>query len=64
MASVNAAELMGTTGKAGVIAPGSYADIIAVTGDPLTDVSTLERVTFVMKAGVTYRRPATVSVRP
>ena len=64
MATVNAAELMGTTGKAGVIAPGSYADIIAVTGDPLTDVSTLERVTFVMKAGVTYRRPATVSVRP
>jgi imidazolonepropionase-like amidohydrolase len=58
MATVNAAELMGTTGKAGVVAPGSYADLIAVAGDPLTDVSTLERVTFVMKAGVVYKRPA------
>ena len=57
MATTNAAELMGTTGKAGVIAIGSYADIIAVAGDPLTDVSTLERVIFVMKAGVVYKRP-------
>ena len=58
MATTNAAALMGTTGRAGVIAPGSYADIIAVAGDPLRDVSTLEQVTFVMKAGVVYKRPA------
>ena len=57
MATTNAAELMGTTGKAGVIAIGSYADIIAVAADPLTDVSTLERVIFVMKAGVVYKQP-------
>lgn len=57
MATTNAAELMGTTGKAGVIAPGSYADIIAVTGDPLRDVSTLEHVSFVMKAGKIYLQP-------
>lgn len=64
MATVNAAELMGTTGKAGVVAPGSYADIIAVSGDPLTEVSTLERVTFVMKAGVVYKRAGVVLARP
>ena len=64
MATVNAAELMGTTGKAGVVAPGSHADMIAVSGDPLTDVSTLERVTFVMKGGVVYKRTALASARP
>lgn len=58
MATTNAAALMGTTGRAGVIAAGSYADIIAVAGDPLRDVSTLEQVTFVMKGGVVYKRPA------
>jgi imidazolonepropionase-like amidohydrolase len=57
MATTSAAELMGTTGRAGVIAPGSFADIIAVADDPLADVSTLERVMFVMKAGVVYKRP-------
>ncbi len=34
---------------------GRYADIIAVDGDPLTDVTELERVTFVMQGGVVYR---------
>lgn len=58
MATTNAAELMGTTGRAGVVAPGSYADIIAVSGDPLRDVSALEHVTFVMKAGTVYLQPS------
>jgi imidazolonepropionase-like amidohydrolase len=38
-----------------VVAPGSYADLIAVNGDPLEDVKVLERVRFVMKGGEVYR---------
>jgi imidazolonepropionase-like amidohydrolase len=38
-----------------VIAPGAYADIIAVSGDPLSDIHELERVKFVMKGGATFR---------
>lgn len=55
-ATVNAADLMGWGGKAGVIAPGAWADLIAVAGDPLRDVSELERVAFVMKGGVVLKR--------
>ena len=46
-----AATLRGRAGKAGRLAPGSYADLIAVDGDPLKDIRTLEHVTFVMKDG-------------
>ncbi len=38
-----------------MIAPGAFADIIAVDGDPLKDVTELERVKFVMKGGVVYK---------
>ena len=55
MATVNAADLMGWTGKVGAIAPGAFADLIAVQGDPLADVTELERVTFVMKGGKMVR---------
>ena len=55
MATVNAADLMGWTGKVGAIAPGAFADLIAVQGDPLADVTELERVTFVMKGGKVVR---------
>lgn len=54
MATVNAAELMGWSDKVGQIKPGYYADIIAVDGDPLADVTELERVRWVMKGGVEY----------
>ncbi len=54
-ATVNAADLMGWAGKAGVVAPGSWADLIAVDGDPLSDVHTLEKVRFVMKGGEVFR---------
>lgn len=54
-ATVNAADLLGWNDKVGVIAPGAFADIIAVDGDPLKDVTEFERVTFVMKGGVVYK---------
>jgi len=50
-ATVNAADLLGWTGKVGTLEPGAWADIIAVEGDPAKDVTTLERVKFVMKGG-------------
>lgn len=55
-ATINAAELLGWSDKIGVIAPGAFADIIAVSGDPLKDVTELERVKFVMKGGVVHKR--------
>jgi len=56
-ATVNAADLLGWNDKVGVIAPGAFADIIAVDGDPLKDVTEFERVKFVMKGGVVYKTP-------
>jgi imidazolonepropionase-like amidohydrolase len=50
-ATVNAADLLGWRGKVGSLESGAWADIIAVDGDPLKDVTTLERVKFVMKGG-------------
>ncbi|MBZ5655219.1 MAG: amidohydrolase family protein [Acidobacteriia bacterium] len=50
-ATINDADLLGWSDKVGTIEPGKLADIIAVDGDPLADVSTLERVKFVMKGG-------------
>src|SRR5271169_221095 len=50
-ATVNDADLLGWSDKVGVIEPGKFADLIAVDGDPLADVTTLERVKFVMKGG-------------
>jgi len=54
-ATVNAAEHLRISQEAGRIAAGMPADLIAVTGDPLTDVTELERVRFVMRGGVVYR---------
>ena len=50
-ATLNAADLLGWAGKVGSLEPGAWADIVAVDGDPLKDVTTLERVKFVMKGG-------------
>jgi imidazolonepropionase-like amidohydrolase len=50
-ATVNAANLLGWAGKVGSLDPGAWADIVAVDGNPLQDVTTLERVKFVMKGG-------------
>ncbi len=49
--TLNAADLLGWSGKVGTLEPGAWADIIAVDGDPIKDVTTLERVKFVMKGG-------------
>ncbi len=54
-ATVNAADLLGWPGKVGSLEPGAWADIVAVDGDPLKDVTTLERVKFVMKGGEVVR---------
>lgn len=47
----NAAELLGDTGNVGSVQTGRYADIVAVKGDPLADITTLQHVDFVMKGG-------------
>jgi len=56
-ATVTAAELLGMKDSLGTIEAGKLADIVAVPGDPLADVSVMEKVDFVMKGGVVERRP-------
>jgi imidazolonepropionase-like amidohydrolase len=55
-ATSNAADLLGRSSEFGSIKPGKYADIIAVTGDPLSDVRLLENIQFVMKDGKIYKQ--------
>jgi len=54
-ATSRAAELLGERSHLGVVAPGAYADLVAVARDPLADVGELKRVVFVMKGGVVFR---------
>jgi len=56
-ATTSAADLLGHSKEIGSIKPGKFADVIAVSGDPIQDVSLLERVDFVMKAGEVYKSP-------
>jgi imidazolonepropionase-like amidohydrolase len=53
---LNGAKLLGWQDQIGALKPGHLADIIAVPGDPLADISVLQKVIFVMKGGVVYRR--------
>jgi imidazolonepropionase-like amidohydrolase len=55
-ATRNAADLIGAADRIGSIQPGRYADIVAVAGDPLTDIGAFERVRFVMKGGIVYKQ--------
>jgi imidazolonepropionase-like amidohydrolase len=54
-ATSRAAELLEMKGRLGVIAPGAYADVVAVSGDPLANVKILENVDFVMKDGIVFK---------
>jgi imidazolonepropionase-like amidohydrolase len=56
-ATINAADLLGVDDR-GTIAPGKLADLVAVPGDPLKDITAMERVSFVMKGGTVVRRDA------
>ncbi len=53
-ATISPAEMLNMSGQIGVIAPGAYADVIAVPGDPLKDITELERVKFVMHNGQVF----------
>lgn len=53
---LNGAKLLGWQDQIGVLKPGYWADIVAVPGDPLNDISVLERISFVMKGGMIYRK--------
>ena len=50
------ADMLDMSGQIGVIAPGAYADVIAVDGDPLRDIKVLENVHFVMKDGKVFKQ--------
>ena len=54
-ATSRAADLLDMKGQMGVIAPGAYADVVAVAGDPLADIKVLENVGFVMKDGKVFK---------
>ena len=54
-ATSDAAQLMGWQDRVGSFEPGKYADLVAVTGDPLADITELERVKFVMKGGQVFK---------
>lgn len=56
MGTRNAADLLGKTEDVGSIQKGRYADIVAVDGDPLSDITELQRVKFVMKGGKVYKQ--------
>ncbi|HUE42193.1 MAG TPA: amidohydrolase family protein [Candidatus Sulfotelmatobacter sp.] len=53
--TIIAAELLGWSDKVGTVEAGKWADLVAVSGDPLTDITEVEHVKFVMKAGVVYK---------
>jgi imidazolonepropionase-like amidohydrolase len=64
MATSNAADLLGWPEKVGTLVPSAWADLIAVRGDPLSDVTVLERPAFVMKGGTVYRSAAAADSAP
>lgn len=53
--TVSAADLMGWSDRIGSLAPGKFADLVAVRGNPLDDITLLQHVRFVMKDGVVYK---------
>ncbi len=57
MATLNTAELLGVEDRLGTLEAGKLADIVAVPGNPIESITVMEKVTFVMKEGVVYKRP-------
>jgi len=53
---LNGAKLLDWEGQIGSLEAGYFADVIAVAGDPLQDIGTLQNVSFVMKGGVVYKK--------
>jgi imidazolonepropionase-like amidohydrolase len=53
--TTSAAEMLGWQDRVGAVEPGKYADLVAVAGDPIADITELERVRFVMKDGQVVR---------
>ncbi|HKN82956.1 MAG TPA: amidohydrolase family protein, partial [Pyrinomonadaceae bacterium] len=53
--TINAAEMLGWQDRIGSLEAGKFADLVAVAGDPIADVTELERVQFVMKGGEVIR---------
>jgi imidazolonepropionase-like amidohydrolase len=62
--ATTAAEVLGWEDRLGALEPGKFADVIAVQGDPLADISGLQHVSFVMKAGSVVRNSATPADMP
>jgi imidazolonepropionase-like amidohydrolase len=56
MATVNAAALLKQSDNLGSLEAGKYADVVAVQGDPLANLATMQKIQFVMKAGTIYRQ--------
>ncbi|HEX4605011.1 MAG TPA: amidohydrolase family protein, partial [Candidatus Angelobacter sp.] len=54
-ATLSAAELLSMQNDVGSIAPGKYADVVAVKGDPLADITLLQKIDFVMKGGEVHK---------
>ena len=61
-ATRNAADLLGASSKLGTVQPGRFADLVAVKGDPLTDIKLLSQISFVMKDGRVYKNTRALSV--
>jgi imidazolonepropionase-like amidohydrolase len=55
-ATVHASKLLGWDDRIGAVEAGKFADLIAVEGDPIKDVTELERIKFVMKGGIVIRQ--------
>jgi imidazolonepropionase-like amidohydrolase len=55
--TLNGAKLLGLDQNIGSLANGKWADIVAVSGNPLQDIENIQKVVFVMKNGVIYRNP-------
>ena len=56
-ATVNGAELQGRSKDIGTLEPGKFADVVAVDGAPLSDITVMEKVVFVMKGGEVWKKP-------